>query len=117
MFRSFNRHREPIPPHAVPVGAISGALLALCIWQLDETLPVSHRQSLHPVTLAKNYWMVFRKLEFQWLGAALAFNFAGLFLYVMSAPIFLIKHLGLNSQQFAWFFVPAVTGKGDAPAP
>jgi MFS transporter, DHA1 family, multidrug resistance protein len=92
------------------LAVISGALLLLCLWQLDETLPVSHRQSLHPVTLAQNYWMVFRKLEFQWLGASLAFNFAGLFLYVMAAPIFLIKHLGLTSQQFAWFFVPAVTG-------
>jgi DHA1 family bicyclomycin/chloramphenicol resistance-like MFS transporter len=89
---------------------ISGALLALCIWRLDETLPPSHRQSLHPVHLAKNYWMVFRRLEFQWLGASQAFNFAGLFLYVMAAPVFLIKHLGLTSQQFAWFFVPAVIG-------
>lgn len=89
---------------------ISGALLALCVWQLDETLPLSHRQSLHPVHLAKNYWMVFRKLEFQWLGAAQAFNFGGLFLYVMAAPVFLIRHLGLTSQQFAWFFVPAVIG-------
>lgn len=89
---------------------ISGALLVLCLWQLDETLPPSHRQSLHPVILAKNYWMVFRRLEFQWLGAAHAFNFGGLFLYVMAAPVFLIRHLGLSSQQFAWFFVPAVIG-------
>jgi DHA1 family bicyclomycin/chloramphenicol resistance-like MFS transporter len=92
------------------LAVISGALLVLCVWQLDETLPPSHRQSLHPVILAKNYWMVFSKLEFQWLGAAQAFNFGGLFLYVMAAPVFLIRHLGLTSQQFAWFFVPAVIG-------
>jgi DHA1 family bicyclomycin/chloramphenicol resistance-like MFS transporter len=92
------------------LAVISAALLALCIWQLDETLPPSHRQSLHPVLLAKNYWMVFRKLEFQWLGASQAFNFGGLFVYVMAAPVFLIRHLGLSSQQFAWFFVPAVIG-------
>jgi len=92
------------------LAVISGALLVLCIWQLDETLPPSHRQSLHPVILAKNYWMVFRRLEFQWLGAAHAFNFGGLFLYVMAAPVFLIRHLGFSSQQFAWFFVPIVAG-------
>jgi DHA1 family bicyclomycin/chloramphenicol resistance-like MFS transporter len=89
---------------------ITTALLALCWWQLDETLAPSHRQSLHPVTLGKNYWMVFKKPEFQWLGAAHAFNFGGFFLYVMAVPVLLVKHLGLTSQQFGWFFVPAVAG-------
>jgi MFS transporter, DHA1 family, multidrug resistance protein len=89
---------------------ISGILLLLCLWQLDETLPVSHRQSLHPLILGKNYWMVFKEPEFQWLGAAQAFNFGGFFIYVMAAPVLLIRHLGLSSQQFAWFFVPAVAG-------
>ncbi len=89
---------------------ITTALLALCWWQLDETLPPSQRQSLHPVTLGKNYWMVFKRPEFQWLGAAQAFNFGGFFLYVMAVPVLLVKHLGLTSQQFGWFFVPAVAG-------
>ena len=89
---------------------ISAALLVLCVWQLEETLPISHRQSLHPVILARNYWMVLRKAEFQWLGASHAFNFAGFFLYVMAVPVLLIRHLGLSSQEFAWFFVPAVAG-------
>jgi len=92
------------------LAAISGALLLLCAWQLEETLPSAHRQSLHPVILAKNYWMVFMKREFQWLGAAHAFNFAGFFIYVMAVPVFLIRHLGLSSQEFAWFFVPCVAG-------
>jgi DHA1 family bicyclomycin/chloramphenicol resistance-like MFS transporter len=92
------------------LAVISGALLLLCAWQLEETLPATHRQSLHPVILAKNYWMVFRKREFQWLGASHAFNFAGFFIYVMAVPVFLIRHLGLSSQEFAWFFVPCVAG-------
>jgi DHA1 family bicyclomycin/chloramphenicol resistance-like MFS transporter len=89
---------------------MSAALLALCLWQLDETLLVSHRQSLHPIILAKNYWMVFKKPEFQWLGAAQAFNFGGFFMYVMAVPVLLVRHLGLTSQQFGWFFIPAVAG-------
>jgi DHA1 family bicyclomycin/chloramphenicol resistance-like MFS transporter len=92
------------------LGIICGLLLLLCLWRLDETLPLSHRQSLHPISLAKNYWMVFKKPEFQWLGASQAFNFGGFFIYVMAAPVLLIRHLNLTSQQFAWFFIPAVIG-------
>ena len=42
--------------------------------------------------------------------AALAFNFAGLFLYVAAAPVFLTQHLGLGPDQFAWQFIPMVAG-------
>ena len=41
---------------------------------------------------------------------AIAFNFAGLFLYVAAAPVFITKHLGLGPDQFAWQFIPAVGG-------
>ena len=43
-------------------------------------------------------------------GLGLAFNFAGLFLYVAAAPVFLTEHLGLGPDQFGWLFIPAVAG-------
>jgi DHA1 family bicyclomycin/chloramphenicol resistance-like MFS transporter len=39
-----------------------------------------------------------------------ALNFAGLFLYIASAPVMLPEHLGLGPSQFAWLFVPTVSG-------
>jgi DHA1 family bicyclomycin/chloramphenicol resistance-like MFS transporter len=41
---------------------------------------------------------------------AIAFNFAGMFLYVAAAPVFLVEHLGLGPDQFGWQFVPTVGG-------
>jgi len=42
--------------------------------------------------------------------AAIAFNFAGLFLYVAAAPVFLTRHLRLGPDQFGWQFIPSVAG-------
>ena len=48
--------------------------------------------------------------QFQLKAAAIAFNFAGFFLYVTSAPALVTRHLQLGAQDFAWIFVPAVAG-------
>jgi MFS transporter, DHA1 family, multidrug resistance protein len=42
--------------------------------------------------------------------AALALNFAGFFIYVLSAPVFLMQHLGLPETAFLWLFGPAMLG-------
>ena len=39
-----------------------------------------------------------------------ALNFAGLFLYIAAAPVMLPESLGLGPSQFAWLFVPTVSG-------
>jgi DHA1 family bicyclomycin/chloramphenicol resistance-like MFS transporter len=36
--------------------------------------------------------------------------FNGMFLYVLSAPVFLGEHLGLEPSQFFWFFLINITG-------
>jgi MFS transporter, DHA1 family, multidrug resistance protein len=38
------------------------------------------------------------------------FGFNALFVYISSAPAFVIGLLGLNAQQFAWLFIPAIGG-------
>ena len=35
---------------------------------------------------------------------------AGIYLYVLSAPTFVTRHLGLGPQSFAWLFLPIVGG-------
>jgi DHA1 family bicyclomycin/chloramphenicol resistance-like MFS transporter len=44
------------------------------------------------------------------LAAAGTFNFGALFLYIASAPVFVLDFLHLNQRQFGWFFVPMISG-------
>jgi DHA1 family bicyclomycin/chloramphenicol resistance-like MFS transporter len=39
-----------------------------------------------------------------------AFNFDGLFLFITAAPVMLPVHLHLGPDQFAWLFIPCVSG-------
>lgn len=91
--------------------ALFSALLLIACWLwLPETLAPEQRQSLHPVALARAYGEVFSHHEFRRLALANAFNFNGLFIYVLAAPVFLIRHLGLSAQAFATMFTPTVAG-------
>jgi DHA1 family bicyclomycin/chloramphenicol resistance-like MFS transporter len=85
-------------------------VLWACWKRLPETLPPSKRQSFNPRFLARSYSQIFRSPLFQLKAATVAFNFAGLFLYVAAAPTFITKHLGLGPHQFGWQFVPMVAG-------
>ncbi len=86
-------------------------LLCLMTWRLlPETLAVEARQPLHPATLARAYRGVLTSRPFMLLAIAVALMFNGFFIYVLSAPVFVISHLGLGVRDFAWLFVPAVAG-------
>ena len=86
------------------------ALLAACSWRLPETLPPERRQSLHPVYLGKAYRRTMTSPLFLLATAATTFNFAGYFIYIMSAPAFLVRHLGLPETSFLWLFGPSMGG-------
>lgn len=88
----------------------TGALWLACWKQLPETLPEAKRQSLRPAYLATTYRKVLTSPPFLTACAALSLNFGGFFLYVLSAPVFLIKHLGLPETAFLWLFGPAMAG-------
>ena len=86
-------------------------ILWLACWRLlPETLPPARRQSLHPGYLARTYWKVLTSPPFLLACAGLAFNFGAFFIYVMSAPVFLIRHLGVSETGFLWLFGPAMAG-------
>jgi DHA1 family bicyclomycin/chloramphenicol resistance-like MFS transporter len=85
---------------------------ALLMWAwkaLPETLPRAHRQMLRPRQLWKNYRAVLLKPEFLLLASIPTLNFAGFFIYIASAPVFLEK-LGVSTWGFAWLFVPMIAG-------
>jgi MFS transporter, DHA1 family, multidrug resistance protein len=86
-----------------------GLLGAAWAW-LPETFPREARQALSARRLLRDYLAIFRNSRFQRLAAAGAFNFAALFLYIASAPAFVMDLLRLDERQFAWFFVPMIGG-------
>jgi len=91
--------------------AAFGGLLVYLTWRfLPETLPPAARHPLHPVALWRAYTRVLGSGAFLLLAGAVAFNFNGFFLYVLSAPAFLMNHLGLGEREFGWLFIPAVAG-------
>jgi DHA1 family bicyclomycin/chloramphenicol resistance-like MFS transporter len=86
------------------------ALMGSCWKWQPETLPVEHRQSLRPVYLAKAYWQVLTSPVFLAACGGMAFSLAGYFLYIMSAPMFLMRHLGVSETGFLWLFGPGMLG-------
>ncbi|MBS0356449.1 MAG: multidrug effflux MFS transporter [Proteobacteria bacterium] len=91
--------------------ALLGLVLAsLCAWKLPETHPPAARHPLHPGPLARRYAQVFRTPGFLLLTFAVGLNFNGFFIYVLSAPVFLMRHLHLPETGFGWFFIPCVLG-------
>lgn len=86
-------------------------LLLAATWTiLPETHPPEARLKVPPRRLLRDYLAIFVNPRFQRLAAAGAFNFAALFLYIASAPVFVMEILGLDETQFGWFFVPTIGG-------
>ena len=82
----------------------------VCRSVLPETLPPERRQSLHPVFLARSYWRVLTSGKFVAACVALSCNFTGIFIYITSAPVFLMQHLGISETGFLWLFGPITVG-------
>lgn len=90
---------------------LSTAALWVACWKLlPETLPPEKRQSLKPAYLGRTYWKVMSSPPFLFACAAISLNFGGFFVYVLSAPVFLIQHLGVHETGFLWLFGPAMAG-------
>jgi DHA1 family bicyclomycin/chloramphenicol resistance-like MFS transporter len=85
-------------------------LFLVCWRYLPETLPREQRQPFNPGYLAINYGAVFRSPLFHMKAGIVACNFAGLFLFITAAPVMLPVHLHLGPDEFAWLFVPTVSG-------
>lgn len=89
---------------------VSSTLLLLSWRFLPETLHHFERQPFSPVSLWHGYRAIFSSAEFLLLSLALGASFAAFFIYIMSSPVFLIKHLKVSAEGFAWMFIPMVAG-------
>jgi DHA1 family bicyclomycin/chloramphenicol resistance-like MFS transporter len=87
------------------------AVLSLALWLLlDETHPRERRMRFAPRELLTSYASFGRDRVFWPLLVSSSVNFAGLFLYISSAPRIVRELLGLSAQGFPWLFVPVVIG-------
>jgi DHA1 family bicyclomycin/chloramphenicol resistance-like MFS transporter len=77
---------------------------------LPETLHVTQRQELSVANLMRGYAQMLRNPRFLLLALASGIPFNGMFLYVLSAPVFLGQHLALAPTQFFWFFLLTISG-------
>jgi MFS transporter, DHA1 family, multidrug resistance protein len=88
-----------------------GALLWVANWKLlPETLHAAARQPFEVGHLMRGYWQMVKSPRFMMLVLASGIPFNGMFLYVLSAPVFLGEHLQLGPTQFFWFFVLTIGG-------
>jgi DHA1 family bicyclomycin/chloramphenicol resistance-like MFS transporter len=62
------------------------------------------------VTLARGYVTAFARPRFVALAFSNAFVNVGIYLYIFSAPSFVVNHLGLGEQSFGYLFIPLVAG-------
>lgn len=88
------------------------AMLTLLAAQycLPETVPKDKRRPFSTASVVNAYQTIFNDKEYFKLVVAVGANFSGFFVYVLSSPVFLGQHLGLDSHQYGYLFVPTVTG-------
>ena len=90
-------------------------LFSIVLWTttffaLPETHPADERTRFHPSTLLQTYRSMLGSRSFVRLAIAGSLNFNALFLYIASAPTFVMDLMGLNERQFSWFFAPTIGG-------
>jgi len=90
-------------------------LFSVVLWTatwfaLPETHPPSERTRFHPSTLWQTNRAMLGNLGFVKLAVAGSMNFNALFLYIASAPVFVMDLMGLDERQFSWFFAPTIGG-------
>jgi DHA1 family bicyclomycin/chloramphenicol resistance-like MFS transporter len=88
-----------------------GVLLWSLSWRLlPETLHHTQVQPFHPAHLLKGYWEMFTSPRFLALALASGVPFNGMFLYILSAPVFLGDLLHLDPTHFFFLFLFTIGG-------
>lgn len=86
------------------------ALLVLVWLLLPETHPPEHRVPLHVGPLFASLWAVWCNPHGRRLALTAMVNFAGMFLYISSAPYIVVSMLHMGEQDFWVLFVPLISG-------
>jgi DHA1 family bicyclomycin/chloramphenicol resistance-like MFS transporter len=92
------------------LAGFAAVLWFACLAWLPETHPRERRVPLSFDELATTYRRIGADRAFLPLALAGTLNFNALFVYVASAPAFVLNLLKLDAQHFAWLFIPAISG-------
>jgi DHA1 family bicyclomycin/chloramphenicol resistance-like MFS transporter len=92
------------------LAAFAALLCLVCVAWLPETHPPARRVPLSLDELGTTYKRIARDRAFLPLALAGTLNFNALFVYIASAPAFVLNLLKLDAQHFAWLFIPAISG-------
>lgn len=91
--------------------SVIGTLLLVAMWaRLPETLDPRQRQQFNARHLMRGYVQMLSSARFLALAFASGVPFNGMFLYVLSAPVFLGEHMRLAPTEFFWFFMITIGG-------
>jgi MFS transporter, DHA1 family, multidrug resistance protein len=91
--------------------ATFGAVLTVASYfKLPETHPPERRPRLHVPELARTAWRVARHGEFLLLALAMGANFAAMMCFIGAAPAVVLDHWHLSETQFAYLFLPVISG-------
>lgn len=92
------------------LAAFAGAIWLAVALALPETHPASQRTAFGRASFWRGKRAMIGNPAFMRLAGVMTFNFAALFLYIASAPAFVIDLMGLDTGQFGWFFIPTISG-------
>ena len=91
--------------------AVFGFLLMVaCALKLRESLPLVSRSPLRLRATLKDYATVGSDARFLLQSISIALAASALFLYISSAPVFVLQILHLPETAFAWLFAPMISG-------
>ncbi|HJU25531.1 MAG TPA: multidrug effflux MFS transporter, partial [Rhodanobacteraceae bacterium] len=86
------------------------ALMAIVLVAMRESHPRELRTSLRARSVFGVYRRIVADAPFWPLAISGTLNFSSLFLYIVSAPVFVLDLLHLSRQGFPWLFVPIIGG-------
>lgn len=98
----------PWPSIFIFLAVYGATMIALIHIFLAESLPV--RQSLHPMSIARNFGQLFRSPMFIIATFASGFVYAGLLAYLSSSSFVYIDMLGVPLEYFGFIFLTSVVG-------
>lgn len=88
----------------------SAGVGAWCWRALPETLPPERRRPLEVGSMLRGYRAVLSSGPFLALVVSVTCNFAAVFIYIVSAPTFLLDQLRVGETGFLWLFGPISGG-------
>jgi MFS transporter, DHA1 family, multidrug resistance protein len=86
------------------IALFAAGMCAWCWRALPETLPPAHRRPLAVGSMALGYRQVLSSPPFLALVVSVTCNFSAVFIYIVSAPTFLMDQLRVSETGFLWLF-------------